>query len=572
MNTLPVVERELRVAARRGGTWKTRLLVASAGVLLLGCFIGFGDFNNIANFSQALFYTLGAVAFLLAGVGGFSLTSDCLSEERREGTLGLLFLTDLSNWDIILGKLAACSLGMIYGLLALVPVLAISILSGGVGLSEFLKVVFTALNLLFLSLSIGMFTSVIYKEASQSLSAAAVLIGLLLVGIPAVCLIVQELFDWHRLSERSALLWPGSCLVLAFLPDTSIGIGRLTTNHVFATSSVILNLLGWFFLLFVIRKVGNSWQETVKSRQMAWWMRWSTGSAARQSDFRKQLLDINPYYWRAAKPRLRSMPVWITLGVAAGVFVCGAIWKTRWFLDSSSILTFCFILHSLIKLWVLIESPRALISDRANGAMELLLVTPLTAGQVVSGQVRSLLRMFQNPAIAVLAMDLLFLVSWSQFIRPTSDERVMFVAMMLVFVTDLVALAALSMALASRLNQENRVVSMAGLWVLVTPWLILLLGGVSVVVLETLGLGSGGDPNRLFNAIYIVTMEFFEAHSKVLTDLLRDNAQYLWAASWVIASWLVDALALGFAWSVLPEQIQRGAERRYNPTQKHGLR
>ncbi|HQU46125.1 MAG TPA: hypothetical protein PK867_25150, partial [Pirellulales bacterium] len=42
------------------------------------------------------------------------LTADCISSERREGTLGLLFLTDLRGHDVVLGKLVVAGLGAFY--------------------------------------------------------------------------------------------------------------------------------------------------------------------------------------------------------------------------------------------------------------------------------------------------------------------------------------------------------------------------------------------------------------------------------------------------------------------------
>jgi hypothetical protein len=46
-------------------------------------------------------------ACLLMGLGG---TADCVNQERREGTLGLLFLTNLRRYDVVLGGLASTGL------------------------------------------------------------------------------------------------------------------------------------------------------------------------------------------------------------------------------------------------------------------------------------------------------------------------------------------------------------------------------------------------------------------------------------------------------------------------------
>ena len=54
----------------------------------------------------ALFGVLTGTAVLYCLLSGVRSTADCLSVEKREGTLGLLFLTDLKGYDVVLGKLA----------------------------------------------------------------------------------------------------------------------------------------------------------------------------------------------------------------------------------------------------------------------------------------------------------------------------------------------------------------------------------------------------------------------------------------------------------------------------------
>jgi ABC-type Na+ efflux pump permease subunit len=72
-----------------------------------------------------IFGVLAGLQLLYCLVYGRRATADSISHEKREGTLGLLFLTDLKGHDIVLGKLAATSLRGFYGLLAVFPVLAV---------------------------------------------------------------------------------------------------------------------------------------------------------------------------------------------------------------------------------------------------------------------------------------------------------------------------------------------------------------------------------------------------------------------------------------------------------------
>src|SRR5438034_7581247 len=84
-----------------------------------------------------LFRILAGASVLFSLLSGVRSTADCLSEEKREGTLGLLFLTDLKGYDVVLGKLAATSLNAFYGVLAVLPMMAIPLLMGGVTLGQF---------------------------------------------------------------------------------------------------------------------------------------------------------------------------------------------------------------------------------------------------------------------------------------------------------------------------------------------------------------------------------------------------------------------------------------------------
>jgi ABC-type transport system involved in multi-copper enzyme maturation permease subunit len=132
MRFLPIVERELRVAARRRSAFWVRVgaAVAAVGVGAVPLWLG-GDWSTSASLGRQLFDVLTRLTFFLCVLAGPMLTADALSEEKREGTLGFLFLTDLRAADVVLGKLAAASVATVFGLLAVVPVVAVGLLLAG---------------------------------------------------------------------------------------------------------------------------------------------------------------------------------------------------------------------------------------------------------------------------------------------------------------------------------------------------------------------------------------------------------------------------------------------------------
>src|SRR5436190_3632891 len=139
MTFLPIVARELRVASRKRSTYWVRTIAALA-VLVLGAFFFLmlqRDQTTPHEIAQVLFGLLTGSAVLYSLFSGVGSTADSLSEEKREGTFGLLFLTDLKGYDVVLGKLAASSLNGIYGMMAVLPMMAIPLLMGGVSPAQF---------------------------------------------------------------------------------------------------------------------------------------------------------------------------------------------------------------------------------------------------------------------------------------------------------------------------------------------------------------------------------------------------------------------------------------------------
>ena len=103
MACLPLIERELRVALRKQRPAQARLKIAalSAGGVVLFLFLGaFTDSHSLGrNLEQLL--CLAGLSFVLRTP---MLTAGVLAEERRNQTLGLLFLSGLGAGEVFAGK------------------------------------------------------------------------------------------------------------------------------------------------------------------------------------------------------------------------------------------------------------------------------------------------------------------------------------------------------------------------------------------------------------------------------------------------------------------------------------
>ena len=166
---LPIVRRELLLASRRRETFWTRCGTAAVtGGVLFAVILA----SNAppARISQLVFWALKLILFAFCLFAGVRYTADALSGERREGTLGLLFLTDLRGHDVVIGKLATTSLNAFFGLLASLPLLAMPLLLGGISPGEVWRTMLVLVNTLVFSLALGLAVSAFRRATNGTLS------------------------------------------------------------------------------------------------------------------------------------------------------------------------------------------------------------------------------------------------------------------------------------------------------------------------------------------------------------------------------------------------------------------
>jgi hypothetical protein len=512
MTFLPIVERELRVAARLRGSYWSRFAAAGLGVLLTFWALWATRQAPSTLSGAVLFKTLGVALFIYAAAAGTRLTTDCLSEEKREGTLGLLFLTDLKGYDVVFGKLAACSVNAFYGMLAVVPVLAISLLLGGVTRGEFWRVVLVALNLLFFFLSIGIFASAVCRQDSRAM-ALTLLLGANFVGASLIWVGWQEGRHGNYDFRGAMLPCPAFACFAAF--DSAYA---MVTPPFFWFNVAITHLYGWIFLLLSCWIVPRSWQDEASGGRR----RLPKAKFASRDQSSRDLLETNPFLWRAG---CRPLKLWVTIGLMVLLW----IWLSfRFELDTFEPIKDIFIISTLsvlFKIQLAGEASRALSQDRRSGALELLLTTPLTAPEIIEGQRNALWRQFAWPVGVVLVMNFIFMaLEKDQF----KGQNWMHVTLAIFLVLDLNALSWTSMWLALKTRNPGQAALRALATIVGLPIAALLL---AVPILEGLSwpsalfivgvLGLAIDIGFGQNAEYKLATEF----RTIITERLSSKAQ-----------------------------------------------
>ena len=467
MTFLPIVGRELRVAARRRGTYWTRLGIACVAIAFGGWVMLIPDFRTPQNLGLALFTSLAVVAFIYSLLAGVRTTADCLSEEKREGTLGLLFLTDLKGYDIVFGKLTATSVNAAYGLLAIFPVMAIPLLLGGVTVQEFWRAVLVSINSLFFSLAVGMFCSAVSLDERKAMALTSFILLLFALGLPVAGIFAQQMDPVPRpLHPLFFIPSPGYAAFMSF--DATATTFR--QFNFFYASVLCVHLIGWAFLVAACVIVPRSWQDRAEtgatSRWRARWRRWGQGLPAARQAIRARMLAINPFYWLAGRDRMKTVLVWVFLGGCAG-FALWCNWKFQMSaaIDSLYVCT-ALVVHTVLKCWIAFEACRRFNADRKSGALELLLSTPLSVREILGGQLRALWKQFGGPLWIVLIADCMFFVK----VRNEAGGALACLAGIAMLLADVVTLSWVGMWFGLRSRGANRAIAAAVALILVLPW------------------------------------------------------------------------------------------------------
>jgi len=482
MTFLPIVTRELRVAARRRGTYWSRFGAAVAAIGIGGVIMALPDLRAAPKLGMAMFVALSIISFVYSLLAGIFTTADCLSEEKREGTLGLLFLTDLKGYDIVLGKLAATSLNAFYGMLAIFPVMAIPLLAGGVTGAEFWRVVLVSVNNLLFSLAVGMFCSAVSKDERKSVVLAFFVVLFFTALLPLFAFIATR---WKEVPPAVCRVSPAFECLMAF--DQPQRAFRATKWNVFHQSVGCVHGISWVLLLASAFIVPRVWHDRAESaagtRIRRQWQRWAHGSAATRLAVRRRLLELNPFYWLTARDRIKAVLVWIPLA-GGGLLWAWGLWRypVEW-KDGLAYFWTALLSQTVLKVWIGTEACRRFGADRKSGALELLLATQLSVREILRGQILALLKQFAPPVVVVLLADFAFLVAT----RNEPGWALTWIAGISVFVADLAALSWVGMWLGLTSRHTNRAAGAAIARVLLLPWVLFGLLWLAFVLLTTAG-------------------------------------------------------------------------------------
>lgn len=420
MNLRPVIERELRVAARQRATYLSRLWPGLVFTIITSTYLlaATSSWSPLQQQGQFLFAMLNVVLYCLVWLIVPLATADCLSREKREDTLGLLLLTPLRPFDLVLAKLFGGLWQSAMLVLTIVPMLAIPMLMGGVTPLDLARAVLSLATALISAVTVGLLASSLCERRGRAWLVVLMLGALwlyLLLGMHGLLLAIEHLirnpnfralntvFDGDFFFILPAVGWMMQSGIGAIAEPGTLGatLGRVMMSGLI----LLLTVLASFWALVIASRRLARFAETrfLTARQerthaLFTRERFALGQLRRS---RKRLLDRNPVVWMQHRRWSHRLVKWGWLLVASGVISVATLDQGWRFAETPVVTALWLGLFVLFSL--LLVTSANLQAERDSGALELLLVTPLTPTSFAHGRVQGFWSAFL-PAAAVIVV------------------------------------------------------------------------------------------------------------------------------------------------------------------------
>ena len=408
----PILERELRAGSRKPPTYWLRLMGAGLVVAL----VAWATLQSGVRDGRDLFDLLYRWLFFAVWIVVPVAAADCISGERREGTLPLILLTSISSWQIVVAKSVSQVLRLIGFGLAALPALAIPFLLGGVKWWEGLLCLAVLSGSFCWALAATLWVSsrsTVWWRASVG-SVLVSLIGMILFCCLLLVVVVYILIPSQAPSipglfqdsiRRFIIISIAAAITLFEMLENVGPLTRITPSHIL---TAVVVLLGTSMVILLLGAMAAGWRlarrasrpgpttpggvENVFCRPLLFqklyqaWMRRS--------------LERNPVGWLEQRTWSARVTTWVTLGfvIVAYSMMLAEFWRAR-----------DLVRFQLTVAWSLLgvlaySASSSFHRERENGVLPVLLTSSLSVSEITWGRLRAMWRQFLLPYGLVMVM------------------------------------------------------------------------------------------------------------------------------------------------------------------------
>jgi len=354
--------------------------------------------QQLASLGQSFYIAIATMQLILVLIVAPAATAATICLDRARGTLTHMLVTDLTDSEIVLGKLAARLAPVLALVAATVPVLALAGLLGGIVIEAIVELTLITVVLAIFGCTLALAISVRASKTHEVLMAV--------YGIEAVWVLVPLIWMILRMSGVVRAvpdwLWMLNPFVLAWAPywwPKTVSAWQLA-----AVLGGVLALSAGLAASAVLRVRADLTDRS--GSRTTWLSAWLSQAQARLSAWRPgPSLDDNPVLWREwrrGRPSRLARVVW-------GVFIAASLAGTGWgrfmltqnYQAGLELLAFVGGFQATFGLLLVsLTAPTVLAEERERGSLDVLMTTPLSTDRIVLAKWWGAFRVV--PALALL--------------------------------------------------------------------------------------------------------------------------------------------------------------------------
>jgi ABC-type Na+ efflux pump permease subunit len=406
----PIFVRELTTVPRAKSHYATRAaligLLTVLGITVWQASVGFdrvAGLGETARFGQLLFQLSVFVELVLLVFFAALSAASAVSQEKDRRTFILLLLTDMRDYEIVVGKLIGALLPITVLMLVSVPVLALFLLLGGIDPGQVVQAGVVLLTTAFAAGSVGGLVALWRERTFESLALSVLFLVLyfcLAIAVGFIGPLFSGTIDWTRIQ---AWVDPVAAMRSVIDPPAGGWVG-LAPAYIYG-----LVMLGWSVLantvgMWKLRKWNPS-GEPIMQREGPGVDPEANMTAEELKVFRSkahaapgQLRPVwsNPVLWREVKTfAYGRRPILIKL--AFGIVLAMVLYFAVSTLNQPTGRPAFAAAYGLVPLAVVSmlliasQSVTSITSERDGGALDVLLVTDISPREFVFGKLLGVL-------------------------------------------------------------------------------------------------------------------------------------------------------------------------------------
>lgn len=435
----PVFTREFTIAPRRPRLYIARAayvlgllgLMSVAWLMVTGTQV-VRDIGDLSRFGTMLFQILAPLQLVVGLFFASLLTASAVSQEKDRRTLILLLLTNMTNSELVLGKLLASLLHVLVLMMATVPLFMICVLLGGVSFEQVGQAMAVTLTTTIVCGSLGSMLALWREKTFQALALTVLIVVLWMAVWEIVAAgIFGPTLGGLTARELAAGMSPWQAIIETTQPfsQPNPALGLLgTSTNLYLFSSVLAAIAINVFAIAMVRvwnpsrearpvtaaEAGESEEHLFeKDAHLRVEQAKEKAKTAPEPANTRRVWD-NPIIWREIRTWAYGRKI-LVIRLAYLLLFALAVACLYWTGGNDQPLSRAQGAMALVPLFLLslfllnAQAVTSLTSERDARALDLLLVTDLTPKEIVFGKLGGI---FYNTKEMILLPVLLCIYLW----------------------------------------------------------------------------------------------------------------------------------------------------------------